>query len=65
MFNRVVQEQNAKKWAEGFDGYKETILNKLEAQAAKEEQMRSQRLEAVAKEREVKLARFKEKMSNS
>ena len=61
----VVEEQDAKKWPEGFEGYKEKILTKLEVQAAKEEQMRTQRLEAAAKEREDKLARFKEKVGNS
>lgn len=60
--NRVVEEENAKKWADGFEGYKDKILAKLEDQAAKEEQMRSKRLEAAAKEREEKIARFKEKM---
>ncbi|KAL3763235.1 hypothetical protein ACHAW5_005502 [Stephanodiscus triporus] len=58
----VVEEENAKKWADGFEGYKDKILAKLEDQAAKEEQMRSKRLEAAAKEREEKIARFKEKM---
>jgi hypothetical protein len=59
-----VEEENAKKWPEGFDGYKDRILTKLEDQAAKEEQLRSLRLETAAKEREEKLARFKEKMGN-
>lgn len=62
--NRVVEEENAKKWADGFEGYKDRILAKLEDQAAKEEQMRSKRLEAAAKEREEKIARFKEKMGS-
>lgn len=58
----VVQEQDAKKWTAGFDDYKDTILTKLEEQAKKEEEMRNERLVAAAKEREAKLARFKEKM---
>ena len=58
----VVQEQDAKKWSAGFDDYKDTILTKLEAQTAKEEALREERLKKIAKEREEKLARFKEKM---
>lgn len=58
----VVENQDAKKWAAGFDDYKEKILSKLEAQAAKEEQFRAARLEASAKEKEVKLARLKAKL---
>ena len=58
----VVQEQDAKKWSAGFDDYKDTILTKLEAQAVKEEALREERLKKIAKEREEKLARFKEKM---
>jgi len=38
------------------------ILTKLEDRATKEEQMRNVKLEAAAKEREEKLARFKSKM---
>jgi ATP-binding cassette subfamily F protein 1 len=60
----VVEEQDAKKWAAGFDDYKDRILTKIQDQAAKEDQLRSERLEAAAKERELKLARFKEKMGN-
>ncbi|KAL7494418.1 hypothetical protein ACHAWT_003142 [Skeletonema menzelii] len=58
----VVEDQDAKKWVEGFDDYKEKILTKLEAQAAKEEQVRAARLEALAKEKEEKLARLKSKL---
>jgi ATP-binding cassette subfamily F protein 1 len=58
----VVEEQDAKKWADGFDSYKDKILTKIQDQAAKEEQIRNERLEAAAKEREEKLARFKAKM---
>ena len=58
----VVQDRDAEKWSKGFDDYKDSILTKLEEQAAKEEKMRNERLEAAAKEREEKLARFKEKM---
>lgn len=58
----VVQDRDAEKWSKGFDDYKDSILTKLEKQAAKEEKMRNERLEAAAKEREEKLARFKEKM---
>lgn len=57
----VVEDQDAKKWAEGFDGYKEKILTKLEEQAAMEEQARAARLEASAKEKEEKLSRLKAK----
>ena len=59
----VVEDQDAKKWTAGFDDYKDKILTKLEKQAEKEEQMRGQRLAALAKEREEKLARFKAKMN--
>ncbi|KAL7539091.1 hypothetical protein ACHAXR_009020, partial [Thalassiosira sp. AJA248-18] len=58
----VVQNEEAKKWTAGFDDYKDTILTKLEDQAAKEEQFRNERLAIAAKEREEKLARFKAKM---
>jgi len=58
----VVEEEDAKKWPEGFEGYKDRILTKLENQANKEEQLRNVRLEAAAKEREEKLARFRAKM---
>jgi ATP-binding cassette subfamily F protein 1 len=60
----VVEDQDAKKWSEGFDDYKDRILTKIQDQAAKEEQMRNERMEAAAKEREEKLARFKAKMGN-
>ena len=58
----VVQDQDAKKWPEGFDDYKDGILKKLEDQAQRDEQLRNERLEAAAKAREEKLARFKAKM---
>lgn len=58
----VVEDQDAKKWVAGFDDYKDKILTKLEEQAAKEEQMRAARLEALTKEKEAKLARLKAKM---
>jgi len=58
----VVEDQDAKKWVEGFDDYKDKILTKLEEQAAKEEQTRAARLEALAKEKEEKLARLKAKL---
>ena len=58
----VVEEQDAKKWVAGFDDYKDKILTKLEAQAAKEEQIRAARLDALAKEKEEKLARLKAKL---
>ncbi|KAL7552366.1 hypothetical protein ACHAWF_015600 [Thalassiosira exigua] len=57
----VVKDEDAKKWPNGFNDYKEDILTKLEQQAAKEDQIRNERLEAAAKEREEKLARFKAK----
>lgn len=60
----VVEEEDAKKWPAGFDDYKNRILTKLENQAAKEEQMRNERLEVSAKEREEKLARFRAKMTS-
>lgn len=58
----VVEEEDAKKWPEGFDGYKDKILTKLEKQAAKEEAMRNERLDVAAKEREAKLARMRAKL---
>ena len=59
----VVQEEDAKKWPKGFDDYKDSILTKLEKQAEEEEKTRNQRLEVAAREREEKLARFREKMA--
>ena len=58
----VVENQDAKKHAAGFDDYKEVILDKIEKQAAKEEAMRNERLEIAAKERQAKLDKFKAKM---
>eukprot|EP00956_Cyclotella_meneghiniana_P028017 scaffold64282_cov69-Cyclotella_meneghiniana.AAC.4 len=58
----VVQEQDAKKWPEGFDDYKSDILDQIEKRAAKEEQIRSEKLEAAAKAREEKMAKLKEKL---
>eukprot|EP00804_Cyclotella_cryptica_P006986 CCRYP_007121-RB/>CCRYP_007121-RB protein AED:0.06 eAED:0.06 QI:852/1/1/1/1/1/5/246/601 len=58
----VVQDQDAKKWPEGFDDYKSDILDKIEKRAALEEQLRNEKLEAAAKAREEKLAKFRAKM---
>ena len=58
----VVENEEAKKWVEGFDDYKDGILTKLEEDAKKDEQMRNTRLEAAAKAKEEKLAKFKAKM---
>ena len=58
----VVQEQDAKKWPEGFDDYKEDILGKIEKRAAQEEQMRNEKIEAAAKAREEKMAKLRAKL---
>eukprot|EP01082_Thalassiosira_pseudonana_P006373 g5807.t1 g5807 contig20:201797-205339(+) len=58
----VVEEQDAKKWPEGFEAYKSNILDKIEKRAAEEEKTRSEKIEAAAKAREEKLAKFRAKM---
>ncbi|KAL7468177.1 hypothetical protein ACHAXS_008399, partial [Conticribra weissflogii] len=57
----VVEEEGVTKWAEGFDDYKDGILQKLEEQAKKDEETRNERLEAAAKARDAKIARLKSK----
>jgi ATP-binding cassette subfamily F protein 1 len=58
----VVQEQDAKKWPEGFDDYKSEILDKIEKRAAEEEKMRNEKIEAAAKARDEKMAKLKAKL---
>jgi ATPase subunit of ABC transporter with duplicated ATPase domains len=58
----VVQEQDAKKWPEGFDDYKSDILDKIEKRAAEEEKLRSEKIEAAAKAREEKMAQLRAKL---
>lgn len=58
----VVQEQDAKKWPEGFDDYKSDILDKIEKRAAEEEKMRNEKIEAAAKVREEKMKQLKAKL---
>ena len=58
----VVEDQDAKKWPEGFEAYKSNILDKIEKRAAEEEKTRSEKIEAAAKAREEKLAKFRAKM---
>ncbi|KAL7513542.1 hypothetical protein ACHAXN_012015, partial [Cyclotella atomus] len=58
----VVQEQDAKKWPEGFDDYKSDILDKIEKRASEEEKMRNEKIEAAAKARDEKMAKLKAKL---
>jgi len=58
----IVEEQDAKKHAAGFDDYKDMILTKIEKQQAKEEAMRNEKLAALAKAKEEKLAKLRSKI---
>lgn len=58
----IVEEQDAKKHAAGFDDYKDMILTKIEKQQAKEEAMRNEKLAALAKAKEEKLAALRAKI---
>ena len=58
----IVEEQDAKKHAAGFDDYKDMILTKIEKQQAKEEAMRNEKLAALAKAKEEKLAKLRAKI---
>merc|ERR1712232_1520801 len=57
----VVEKQGVTEWKEGFDDYKDTILQQLEEEVEKEAQARRQKLEAAAKARAEKITRLVKK----
>lgn len=58
----VVEKRGVTEWKEGFDDYKENILNELEAQIERENAERNKKLEAAAVARAEKLARLAKKV---
>ena len=58
----VVEKRGVTEWKEGFDDYKENILNEIEAQIEKETAERNKKLEAAAKAKAEKLALLAKKV---
>lgn len=58
----VVEKQGVTQWDAGFDDYKESILEQLEAEVEREAQVRRQKLEAAAAAKAEKLARLSQKV---
>lgn len=55
----VVEKQGVTPWEAGFDDYKDTILQQLEAEVEKEAQARQKKLQASAEAKAEKIARLK------
>merc|ERR1712232_1266201 len=55
----VVEKQGVTPWKEGFDDYKDTILQQLEEEVEKEAQARQKKLQATAEAKAEKLAKLK------
>lgn len=54
----VVDKQDAKKWPEGFDDYKDNLLRELEEESAREAAIRQKKLDEAAAVRLEKLAKL-------
>lgn len=55
----VVEKQGVTEWKEGFDDYKETILQELQEQVEAANKLRQKKLEAAAKAKVEKIAKLK------
>lgn len=58
----VVEKQGVTPWVEGFDDYKDCILQQLEDEVEREAKARQEKLEASARAKAEKIARLSKKI---